>query len=178
MSRVQNDVRQGRGLFGGVVPADECWREEIGMDFGMADGSVIEGGCFCGAVRYRVTGTPRASTLCHCRSCRRACGAPTLAWLILNARDFHIVAGEPERFRSSDNVTRQFCPRCGTQLTYQNETQPDTIDITTASLDVPDAYPPTKEIWLEHRIAWESTNTTADHYARSSVGASPLPKTG
>ena len=142
----------------------------------MSNETATEGGCFCGAVRYRITGTPRASALCHCVSCRRACGAPTVAWVVLNARDLHIVAGEPARHRSSGNVIRQFCGSCGTQLTYQKETSPDSIDITTASLDAPDAYPPTKEIWLEHKIAWESTNPALDHYARTSVGEQALPK--
>ena len=36
----------------------------------------IEGGCLCGAIRYRVTAEPQGRTLCHCESCRRAAGAP------------------------------------------------------------------------------------------------------
>ncbi len=40
------------------------------------------GGCLCGAVRYRVTGEPEATSHCHCYSCRRATGGPTLAWVI------------------------------------------------------------------------------------------------
>ena len=43
---------------------------------------VAEGGCLCGAIRYRVRGAPLSTTLCHCRSCRLACGGPTLAWAI------------------------------------------------------------------------------------------------
>jgi hypothetical protein len=138
----------------------------------------IEGGCFCGAVRYRITGAPRVSAICHCHSCRRAAGAPTLAWLIVSVADFGITAGAPARYESSPGVTRQFCSRCGTQLTYEDAAKPGTIDITTASLDAPDAFPPTKEVWLEHKIAWESANPAADHFARSSKGAQPLPKAG
>lgn len=142
----------------------------------MNDASAIEGGCLCGAIRYRIGAAPRASTLCHCTSCRRACGGPTLAWLVLNAGDLRFVRGEPASFRSSENVTRQFCGRCGTQLTYRNDANPDAIDITTASLDRPDAFPPTKEIWLEHRIGWETPNPAIDHYAQSSRNAAPLPR--
>jgi hypothetical protein len=36
--------------------------------------------------------------------------------------------------------------------------RPDTIDITTASLDYPDDYPPTEEVWLEHRLTWQPTS--------------------
>jgi len=70
-------------------------------------------------------------------------------------------------------VVRTFCGRCGTPLTYQDAARPDTIDVTTVTLDSPDDFPPTKEIWIEHKVAWESLNERLEHYARSSVpGAS------
>lgn len=34
--------------------------------------SVAEGGCMCSAIRYRISGQPTNSMVCHCRSCRRA----------------------------------------------------------------------------------------------------------
>lgn len=40
----------------------------------------LEGGCLCGAVRYRVTGKPYHVTHCHCSMCRRASGAPLVTW--------------------------------------------------------------------------------------------------
>jgi hypothetical protein len=135
--------------------------------------AVHEGGCLCGAVRYRFTGEPRVTSLCHCRSCRRACGAPSVAWVILDAAALEI-SGTPARYRSSPAVVRQFCSACGTQLTYQNDASPATIDITTASLDEPNAFPPSREIWLEHKLAWESVSPGIPHYAQSSRGASPL----
>ena len=38
------------------------------------------GGCLCGAIRYRITGAPVEALYCHCRMCRRAHGAPVVAW--------------------------------------------------------------------------------------------------
>ena len=95
----------------------------------------------CGAIRYRIAGLPVA---------RLAAGAPSVAWIVVKRSDFTLVAGEPVRFRSSPSVVRTFCGQCGTPLTYQNDDSPDTIDVTTATLDLPDAFPPTREIWLEH----------------------------
>ena len=37
---------------------------------------------------------------------------------------------------------------------YRNERHPGTIDITTASLDRPDTYPPTHHSWLSDDVAW------------------------
>ena len=76
--------------------------------------------------------------------------------------------GRPARFRSSPNVIRTFCNRCGTSLTYQRETEPDTVDVTTATLDRPDDFAPTREIWIAHKLAWEALNETLPQYPGSS----------
>jgi hypothetical protein len=131
--------------------------------------TAIEGGCLCGAVRYRVTGQSLARALCHCRSCRLASGAPSVAWTVFPARQFAIMLGEPNRYRSSPPVVRTFCGNCGTPLTYQHASRQDKIDVTTVTLDSPDDFPPTKEIWLEHKVAWERLNEGLEHYPRSSV---------
>jgi hypothetical protein len=132
------------------------------------ENDVIEGGCLCGAIRYRVTGKPLTTSLCHCRSCRLASGAPSVAWVVVRSSDFAFVTGEPASFRSSPPVLRTFCPTCGTPLTYQRDSGPDTIDITTATLDFPDRFPPVKEIWIEHKLGWECLNESLPHYPRSS----------
>ncbi|MGN6113144.1 MAG: VOC family protein [Luteimonas sp.] len=133
----------------------------------------LRGGCLCGAVRYAAATLPRVCTLCHCRSCRLASGAPSVGWVVFAADD---VAFEGERrlFASSPGITRSFCPRCGTSLTWQRDDQPGSLDLQVATLDEASAFPPTKEIWLEEKLGWEATNPDAAHYARSSVGAEPL----
>jgi hypothetical protein len=127
-----------------------------------------QGGCLCGTIRYRITGLPVAQSLCHCRSCRLAAGAPSVAWIVVRRSEFMIVTGEPVRFRSSPSVVRTFCGKCGTPLTYQNDDSPGTIDVTTATLDLPEAFPPTREIWLEHKLAWERANENMQQFPRSS----------
>jgi hypothetical protein len=122
-------------------------------------------------VRYRAAGEPLARTLCHCRSCRRASGAPSVAWVVFPSAGFAFIAGTPAGFRSSPDVIRTFCATCGTPLSYQRTTERDTIDVTTATLDAADEFAPTKEIWVEHKLAWERLNEALPHYPRSSVGA-------
>ena len=119
------------------------------------DGGPHEGGCFCRRVRYRVDGEPLRSAVCHCFSCRSTSGAPSVAWLTFPYRRFSFVSGEPADFRSSDEVSRTFCQSCGTSLTYRQDEDPHCIDVTTASLDRPDEFPPTRHIWLEDKLAWE-----------------------
>jgi hypothetical protein len=81
-----------------------------------------------------------------------------VAWITVRRSELSWLCGAPQVFHSSPGVTRQFCRRCGTQLTYESLRHPDTIDITTASLADPDAYPPTTEVWLEHRLGWQPTS--------------------
>jgi hypothetical protein len=134
----------------------------------------IEGGCLCGTVRYRLTGEPLFATLCHCRSCRLAAGAPSLAWVILRADEFTVTSGSPVPFQSSPDAIRTFCGTCGTSLTYQRTARQDLIDVTTISLDNPDEFPPDREIWVESKVSWETLNGALPHYAASSLGATPI----
>jgi hypothetical protein len=130
---------------------------------------IVEGGCLCAAVRYRASGAALATSNCHCRTCRRASGAPSVAWVVLRADDFAFVSGKPITFRSSPPVIRTFCGECGTPLTYKHDDSPGTIDVTTATLDRPELFPPTREIWLDHKISWAPVNATLRQFAGSSL---------
>ena len=132
----------------------------------LSNAQAVEGGCLCGAVRYRMTGAPLSSIICHCRTCRKANAAPTVAWLTLAIANFEFLSGSPRSFQSSLGVTRKFCGACGSPLTYESSRDPDTIDVTTVSLDSATPFPPTREVWLEHKLEWEVTNPAIDPYPR------------
>lgn len=129
--------------------------------------NTMEGGCFCGAVRYRATGEPIVSTICHCKTCRRIAAAPTVAWLTFNRDDLKFVKGQPSQLRSSANVVRTFCGACGTGLTYMSDQFPDQIDVTACSLDDPNAYPPTHHSWMSHDLPWVKSTDGLIAYAES-----------
>jgi hypothetical protein len=125
------------------------------------------GGCLCGQIRYVMTREPQVTTLCHCRSCRLATGAPVVAWVVLPLDGFAFEQGSPVAYRSSPTVERTFCGQCGTSLTYRRDGL-DSIDLHTATLDEPDAFPPAREIWLEDKIGWMADNPQLTQYPRSS----------
>jgi hypothetical protein len=114
----------------------------------------VEGGCHCGAIRYALSQAPSASMICHCRTCRAVSGAPVLAWISAASEHLAFTKGEPKRYASSADVERRFCSQCGTQLTYKGPGYGAAIDITTASLDDPNAFPPTHHSWLSHDLTW------------------------
>ena len=128
-----------------------------------------EGGCFCGAVRYRMAGPVLSSAICHCESCRRASGAPSVAWVTVERKNFEIVKGTPVAYPSSPGVVRRFCGACGSPLTYETAKHPGSIDITTVTLDEPTHFPPTAEVWLDDRLAWQPSSPSLKQYRAGSI---------
>ena len=116
--------------------------------------SDIEGGCICGSVRYRLTGEPTNSMICHCQTCRRVAASPIVAWVTFPSAQFHLLQGHPAEFRSSELVRRTFCAACGTPLTYEHRDGVGFVDVTTCSLDQPGKFPPTHHSWLSHDLPW------------------------
>lgn len=115
----------------------------------------MTGGCQCRAVRYEADGEPIERALCHCTICRGTTGAPALAWFTVTTAAFRYTAGEPRRYASSEEAVREFCGVCGTQLTFAHrDYSGDRIDVTTGSLDAPEAAPPREHIWVRSRLGW------------------------
>jgi hypothetical protein len=117
----------------------------------------LEGGCLCGAVRYRLSAEPTHAGYCHCRMCQRSAGAPVVAWLSMAREGFAWTGGTPAVYRSSQKAERLFCPACGTQLVFREPAEPHFLDVTLASLDDPGAVRPGRHIWTSSRIAWFDT---------------------
>jgi len=114
-----------------------------------------EGGCHCGAVRYRVEGEPVYHAFCHCGDCRRATGAPVVSWALFSNDNFRILQGEAKSYASSENAQRHFCGDCGSSLFYTNETVfPGKTDIQSGTLDDPDSLPIQIHVQTAERIAW------------------------
>lgn len=129
----------------------------------------LTGGCFCGAVRYEAGGEPFEPTLCHCSDCRRAAGAPAMAWFSVRPEAFRITAGTPKLLRSSPGVTRRFCGDCGTGLTYRHDALNE-IDVTVCSLDDPELVPPADESWTSERLSWMRPGHPRPEYFRFREG--------
>lgn len=96
---------------------------------------MLTGGCSCGAMRYESDALPFHETICHCSVCRRAAGAPMVAWFSVPRAQLRWLHGEPARYASSADATRTICARCGTPLTFEDSRYPDEIDVTVCSLD-------------------------------------------
>lgn len=115
---------------------------------------MLQGGCFCGFVRYEVTEAPSHQTHCHCSICRRTSAAPFVTWFTVSPAGFRLTRGEPASFASSEHGTRSFCPRCGTPLTFRSSRLADEVDVTACSLDEPETLVPRDHTRTSSMLPW------------------------
>src|SRR5262245_58987787 len=121
----------------------------------MTDTRGNQGGCLCGAVRYRLDGLPDWSAHCHCRSCQKATGAAFTTWVGVKRANFAVTEGQLAICNTSRGVERGFCGRCGTSLTYVDEERwPEQISVLAPTLDNPNIAVPTAHVYVEHQLAW------------------------
>ena len=111
-----------------------------------------EGGCLCGAVRFKAEGEPINVRICHCRNCQKAMGSPFFARALFDQRAL-TVEGETARYASSEALERVFCKACGTRL-FSWRTNGTVAGVALAAFDDRNAFAPTEHIWVSEKIDW------------------------
>ncbi|NVN87070.1 MAG: GFA family protein [Rhodopseudomonas sp.] len=114
---------------------------------------LLTGGCQCGAIRFALTAAPIRITICHCRMCQKATGAPFASLAEVARENFAWTHGKPAAFRSSSIAERDFCKACGTPLSYRQD-DGTSIEIMTGAFDRPDRVVPTVQLGAESRLGW------------------------
>lgn len=103
----------------------------------------LEGGCYCGNVRYEAGGDPLFKGECHCRECQYVSGGGPNYTMGMPAASFRYTKGEPRAFRRSDlesPVTREFCGDCGTHLVSRAPTMAAAVMLKVGTLDDPSQF--------------------------------------
>ena len=133
----------------------------------------LHGQCLCGAVHYAFEGRPTMSFLCHCKDCQRHSGS-LLHHGIMVPKAAVEVTGELSSYtRKSDagrDVTRRFCPTCGSGVLNEIELAPGQVVIRAGTLDG-DALPqPTFEVYARSRSACLSAEHVLLSFAAEATG--------
>lgn len=120
----------------------------------MSATEIHEGGCLCGAVRWRARGTPKNVNHCHCEMCRRSSGAAFLTFATFATADVEF-PGKPPTWRQSSAIARRgFCSSCGAALAWQSLKETDSIDLTVGTADEPARLAPREHLWTGSAISW------------------------
>jgi hypothetical protein len=117
-----------------------------------------EGGCQCGAVRYRFEGEPISLAVCHCTECKRQSGSSFGMSLTVRKEDFRLLQGELKTFtRKADSgrdVACAFCPECGTRIYHAPRYREGAINIKPGTFDDTSFLRPTIQVWTVRRHDW------------------------
>jgi len=118
----------------------------------------VKGGCQCGAIRYEISGEPDLVYYCHCHDCQKSTGSAFHCGLMLNKKIFKLLSGEPKGHTkladSGNEMTREFCPECGSPLFTHDSGAPNFIVVKAGSLDDPARVTPNVELWTHSKVPW------------------------
>jgi hypothetical protein len=116
-----------------------------------------EGGCACGALRYRLASEPMFVHCCHCLSCQRQTGSAFVVNLMIEAERVELLAGEPQAIdtpRDDGSVQRVFrCPQCQVAI-YSEYGRPEVLFVRAGTLDAPREIVPDVHIFTRSKVDW------------------------
>ena len=116
-----------------------------------------DGGCACGAVRYRLASDPMITHCCHCLNCQRQTGSAFVINLLIEADRFELLAGEPVPVDvpRDDGSTQRIvrCPACQVAL-YSEYGRPEVRFVRAGTLDDPSSVTPDVHIFTKSKLGW------------------------
>jgi hypothetical protein len=116
-----------------------------------------EGGCSCGAVRYRLTSDPLFTHCCHCLNCQRQTGSAFVVNLLIEADRLEVLAGDPQPVevpRDAGNTHRIYrCPICQVAV-YSDYGRAEVLFVRGGTLDEPSGVTPDVHIYTRSKVGW------------------------
>jgi hypothetical protein len=115
-----------------------------------------EGGCSCGAVRYRLAADPLFVHCCHCLNCQRQTGSAFVINVLIEADRVELLAAQPgpvdvPRGRGKQRIWR--CPTCQVAV-YSKYTSPKVRFVRAGTLDDPSSVQPDVHIFTRSKLPW------------------------
>ncbi len=118
----------------------------------------FNGGCQCGAVRYRCTSSPFVCYTCHCRACQHITASAFATCIQVPAEALEVLSGSPGVFTrvadSGNTLTTSICTVCGSALFVANSARPRIRTIYVGTLDCASEVEVDAHIWVSRRLPW------------------------
>ncbi len=132
--------------------------------------SSITGRCLCGRVTYEYGGSVGPANYCHCEDCRRCTGSAFNIGVRLRLADFRITSGDPKGFTKRGDtgreLTRHFCPECGSPLFTSAPKHPDYVYVKAGTLDDPSIVKPAQQNWVVSAVPWSQISSDLRSFAK------------
>ena len=116
-----------------------------------------EGGCACGAVRYRLRSDPLFIHCCHCLNCQRQTGSAFVINLIIEADRVELLASAPQPVEAprDDGTTQRIfrCPSCQVAV-FSEYGRPELRFVRAGTLDKPSEVRPDVHIFTKSKVSW------------------------
>jgi len=127
--------------------------------------SRVRGSCLCGKVEYEILGPVGPVSHCHCSQCRKAHGAGFGSYAAVEHSHFRWLGGESlvTGYRSSPDVFRTFCSKCGSTLQFVPEDR-ELFSLAVATLDDDAPLEVAAEVWTSERVAWADPAGAPEHH--------------
>lgn len=138
----------------------------------------VEGGCLCGAIRYRLLAPPLAAYNCHCRDCQRHSGATHSMSMPMARQNLELIAGTPvgyDKAADSGRVVRMMgCATCGIRIFNVPLSTPDMIVLKPGTLDDPSWAVPIGNIWTGSAMPWADIDPQLVNFPGQPADRAPL----
>jgi len=108
----------------------------------------------CGVVRFEIAAAIDTIVNCHCESCRRQCSSPMTTFVGVGDGKWRWLSEAPKVYNSSLGVERQFCPECGSPISFRSTNMSVMMYFYVASLDYPENFPPTLHCSFDEKLCW------------------------
>ena len=127
--------------------------------------SIFTGSCLCGSVNYNSNSDPLVIQNCHCDQCRKATGSVYLTNLFIKEKNFEIT-GEVNNYShlsdAGNNMTKYFCPKCGSQVFGKNSGRPGIITIRAGTVNEKDIIKPIRNLFLKSKVPSTPINSNLE----------------
>ena len=132
----------------------------------------IRGRCLCGHVAYEYGGSVGPANYCHCEDCRRCTGSAFNIGVRFSLEEFQFTSGNPKGFNkradSGNELTRHFCPECGSPIFTSSPRHPDYVYVKAGTLDDPRVVKPGHQSWVDSAVPWSQIDRNIASFAKGS----------
>ena len=128
----------------------------------MSKSTFATGQCLCRKVQYSISSEPLGMAQCHCEHCQRSTGTGHMSLAFFNKDDVKIEGKTSSYTTTADDgaqLTRHFCPECGSRLFATNSVKTTMISIAVGCVDDNSWFKPGVIVYNKRKPAWDCMDT-------------------